>query len=84
MREFEVTVTGKGQITIPKEIRRILGLHPYDRISFEVEGESVKIRRVASILMQSNGAITSRKMPEDYQELQKAFEVGVAEEVASE
>lgn len=83
MREFEVTVTGKGQIIIPKEIRRILGLHPHDRISFEVEGEFVKIRRVASKLLQGYGAITSRKMPEDYQELRKAFEVGVAEEVAS-
>jgi AbrB family looped-hinge helix DNA binding protein len=81
MREFEATVTGKGQITIPKEIRRIMGLHPHDRVSFELEGESVKIRRVSSKLMQGYGAITARKKPEEYQELRKAFEAGVAEEL---
>jgi AbrB family looped-hinge helix DNA binding protein len=36
VQKFDATVTGKGQITIPKEIRRILGLHPHDRVSFEV------------------------------------------------
>ena len=28
------TVTGKGQITIPRDIRKKLNLHPGDKISF--------------------------------------------------
>lgn len=84
MQEFETTVSETGQITIPQEIRQIMGLHPHDRVSFEVEGEYVKIRRVSSKLMQGYGAVTARKKPEDYQELRKAFAVGIAEEGASE
>ncbi len=84
MQEFETTVTEKGQITIPQEIRRIMGLHPRDRVSFEVEGEAVKIRRASSKLMQGYGAVKAKNKPEDYQALRKAFEEGVAEEVDSE
>ena len=84
MREFETTLTEKGQVTIPLEIRRRLGLHPHDKVSFEVEGDVVKIRRAASKLLEGFGAVTSRKRPEDFRELREAFERGVAEEVASE
>jgi len=84
MQEFESTVTEKGQVTIPQGIRRLIGLHPHDRVSFEVEGEVVKIRRVSSKLLQGFGAVTPKNKPEDFQKLRKNFERGVAEEVASE
>ena len=29
MQEFESTVTEKGQVTIPIEIRRLMGLHQH-------------------------------------------------------
>ena len=84
MREFETTLTEKGQVTIPLEIRRILGLRPRDRIRFEVEGEVVKIRQASSKLLQGYGAVTPRNRPEDFQELREEFEKGVAKEVVSE
>jgi len=33
------TVTSKGQITIPKEIRELLGLNNGDRINFVIEDD---------------------------------------------
>ena len=39
------TITSKGQITIPKEIRELLDLHNGDRISFIVH-ESGEVRFV--------------------------------------
>jgi len=84
MREFETTLTEKGQVTIPLEIRRILGLRPRDRVRFEVEGEVVKIRQASSKLLQGYGAVTPRNRPEDFQELREEFEKGVAKEVVSE
>jgi len=33
------TVTTKGQVTIPKAIRRILNIHKSDRLLFVVEGD---------------------------------------------
>ena len=84
MQEFETSVTEKGQVTIPQEVRRILGLHPKDKIRFEVEGETVKIKQASSKIMQWYGAVTPKNRPEDFQELRKGFEEGVAKEVASE
>ncbi len=84
MQEFETAVTEKGQVTIPIEIRRLLGLHPHDRVHFEVEGDVVKIRRASSKLLQWFGSVAPRNKPEDFREVREEFEKAVAEEVASE
>ena len=42
----------KGQITIPKDIRKILGVSSGDRISFIVEGNTVRIINSAVYAMQ--------------------------------
>lgn len=36
-------VMSKGQVTIPKDIRQILGVESGDRITFIVEGNTVRI-----------------------------------------
>jgi AbrB family looped-hinge helix DNA binding protein len=38
-------LTSKGQVTIPAEVRKRLGLHPGDRVAFIVEGDAVRIIR---------------------------------------
>ena len=43
------TVTSKGQITIPKEIRTILNIKPSDKIDFILEGETVVLRPVQTL-----------------------------------
>jgi AbrB family looped-hinge helix DNA binding protein len=42
-----VKVTTKGQVTIPIDIRERLGLLPHTEVAFEIEGNTVRIRRVA-------------------------------------
>ena len=41
-------VTSKGRITIPKEIRKGLGLHPGDYVGFEESGGTVVIRKLVA------------------------------------
>jgi AbrB family looped-hinge helix DNA binding protein len=41
------SVTSKGQITIPKEIREIMGLGEGDRIVFEMRDRGIYFRKVA-------------------------------------
>jgi len=38
-------ITSKGQVTIPIEIRERLGLLPHTEVVFEVEGDSVRLRK---------------------------------------
>jgi AbrB family looped-hinge helix DNA binding protein len=42
----EAKLTSKGQITVPKEIRRALGVEPGDKIAFERNGNNISMRRV--------------------------------------
>jgi AbrB family looped-hinge helix DNA binding protein len=39
-------ITSKGQITVPIEIRRILGVQPGDRLLFESDDDGIRIRPV--------------------------------------
>lgn len=42
---YESTVTAKGQTTLPKDVRDLLGLEPGDRIRYLVTGDTVRILR---------------------------------------
>jgi AbrB family looped-hinge helix DNA binding protein len=39
-----VTITSKGRLTVPKDVREALGLKSADRVEFEVEGESARLK----------------------------------------
>ena len=39
-------ITSKGQVTIPQEIREKAGLLPGTEVEFELDGRSVRIRKV--------------------------------------
>lgn len=36
-------VMAKGQVTIPKDVRDVLGIKSGDRVSFVVEGDTVRL-----------------------------------------
>jgi len=38
-------VTSKGQVTIPQQIRKRLGLLPHTEVEFELAGDHARIRR---------------------------------------
>ena len=54
------TVTSKGQITIPKEIRDILGLINGDKVAFLADGDQVILRKVDA---EKLSTILSRQKP---------------------
>jgi len=51
MKEYVRSISPKGQITIPLEVRKLLGVKPKDKVAFRVEeGEVVKITSLGSQL----------------------------------
>ena len=48
----DAKVMAKGQITIPKDVREILGVSNGDRVSFIVEGDEVRLVNSAIYAMQ--------------------------------
>lgn len=58
MHESTSTVTSKGQVTIPAEIRRHLGLEPADRVAFVVDAAGkVEIRPAKYTIASIRGII---------------------------
>ncbi len=84
MRELETTVTKKGQVTIPAEVRSRLGLKPRDRVRFEVEGDVATLRPAPSKVLRWYGSVAPKERPEDFQKVREEFEQGVAEDVDAE
>jgi AbrB family looped-hinge helix DNA binding protein len=46
MKEFTATITSKGQITIPREVRRELGVSANDQLVFVVQNGEVRLHPV--------------------------------------
>lgn len=42
----QARITSKGQITVPREVRRVLGVRAGDRLLFETDGKGVRVRPV--------------------------------------
>lgn len=45
----QAKITSKGQITIPREIRRTMGVRPGDRVLFESDKEGIRVRPVRTV-----------------------------------
>jgi AbrB family looped-hinge helix DNA binding protein len=44
VQEFTATVTKRGQVAIPAEVRRRLGLKPNGKVVFAVDDDDVRLR----------------------------------------
>ena len=43
MKEIITTMTQRGQVTVPSEVRRLLGLKPRDKVAFSIEKDVVRL-----------------------------------------
>jgi antitoxin PrlF len=77
------TLTTKGQVTIPAEVRRLLGVKPHDKIVFVVDADQVRISRSESVVARTAGALRSRTQAVSAEELRSAAETAVAGEAVA-
>lgn len=68
------TLTSKGQITIPKDVRDELGLSPGARVSFERSPSGdIVMRRQPRPLMELSGALRYDGPPVSIEEMDEAL-----------
>ena len=88
MKEQLTTVTRKGQITVPVEIRKALGIEIGDKVAVSLDEEDgavhANLRPVRSVTDMTFGIITPRTRPEDMGELRALAVEEMAENAASE
>ena len=76
-------ITRKGQVTIPAEMRRSLGLKEGDRVAFVLEGNVVRViprGAKGSVIARTAGAFKSGISLTD-EELKDAIQDSIAEDV---
>ena len=73
MKEIISTVTSKGQVTIPAEVRKYLGIRTNDKIGFVIDDEGVVRLRVLRYptIASLKGAAGRLDKPLSWQEIQK-------------
>lgn len=65
------TVTSKGQVTIPKEVRRALGIRQGSRVAFATKNGKVELRvlhRAPETVVSGHGMLDARgkQLPPDF------------------
>jgi antitoxin PrlF len=68
-QEYVKTITTKGQVTIPVEIRRLLGVKANDQIRFRIIEGKVEIEPVSMTLEETFASVTPIQRPENFSEL---------------
>jgi antitoxin PrlF len=81
MIELVSTVTTKGQVTIPVELRRLLGVAPRDKVAFLVEDGQVRLSRRTSVVERTAGALRASVPPVTAERLREEAEQAIADDV---
>lgn len=82
-----MTMTRKGQVSVPAPIRKALGLKEGDKVAFALSGGKEKqatLRPVQSVADRTFGKLASSAPMLSPEEEHAAFAEGVADEVAEE
>lgn len=77
------TMTSKGQITVPKEARELLGLKPGDRVEFTPDGDGAITMRRARIQSITDlfGILPAGVLPATDEELDEVIGEAIADHV---
>lgn len=84
MKEFVSSLSPKGQITLPVEVRRRMGLKPKDQVAIRVEGDQVSIAPARSALFAAHQSIPALVPPRTLSEMTEIAAEEAAEEAARE
>jgi len=81
MLQHTSRLTTKGQVTIPAELRRLLGLRPHEKVAFLVEDDQVRLAPARSVVAQTASMLKSKQPRLSPEEEKIAAEEAIAEEV---
>ena len=75
------TITPKGQVTIPVEIREKLNLYPGDKIAYEDTAAGILIRPAKKDMIDDFGFLKGRKQSEDLDAIRDSVRKKIAEKI---
>jgi len=84
MKEMLSSVSPKGQVTLPVEIRRSRGIKPKDKVAFRLEQGKVELTPAPSALADSYQAIPALQPLRSWKEIEALVSEEIAQDVARE
>jgi AbrB family looped-hinge helix DNA binding protein len=69
MQQYHTTLTERGQVTLPVEIRKRLGVKPKDKVTFEVEGDDIRIVPSRFTVESVRGSVPALAQPRSLEEI---------------
>lgn len=72
MRQITTTITQRGQVTIPAEVRRRLGVGPRDKVTFVIDDDGVRLLPAPFTLESAFGSVSPRHTLEDFKTVERA------------
>ena len=75
------TITPKGQVTIPVEIREKLKLYPGDKIAYEDTAAGILIKPAKKDMIADFGFLKGREYSEDLEEIRNSVRKKIAEKI---
>ena len=79
MKEITTTITQRSQVTVPAEVRRVLGVKPRDKVTFTIADGEVRLKPVSYSLESAYGSVKPSRGLEDFDELSRAARDAKAE-----
>jgi len=78
-------LTSKGQMTIPKEVRKALNLKPSDKVIITVEGREAVIKPLRGNILDIGGSIkiSEKEKPLDFHRVREEVKKRVAKKAAT-
>jgi len=78
-------LTSKGQMTIPKEVRKALNLRPSEKVIIVVEGNRAILQPLKGNLLDIGGSvkITDREKPIQFKKVREEVKKRVAKKIAT-
>jgi AbrB family looped-hinge helix DNA binding protein len=79
-----IAISAKGQVTIPKELRKAMNLKSADRVIIVMEGDQAVIKPIRGTLMDIGGsiAIPEAEKPIDFKRVRESVREKMAHRVA--
>lgn len=71
MKEIVASLTRRGQVTVPAEVRRLLGADAPGKLVFKIDGKEVKLERPAHTWRSAFGAVKPVNRPENFKEIER-------------
>jgi len=75
------TITPKGQVTIPAEIRQKLKLYPGDKITYEDTAAGIVLKPARMDMVDDFGFLKERKHSEDFEEIRNSVRKKIADKI---